>query len=114
MITEHEASARHDDAQTGGSSAQFSPAASLTPDFSADRFSPITAKQLDEIPQLQKLSREDRFGMKVVSSVLPFRSNGYVMDSLIDWTTCPAIRSTRSPFPSAACWTRRISTGLRI
>ncbi len=99
MTSEHEASARHDDAQTGGASAEFSPAASLTPDFSGERFSPITAKHLDQIPQLQKLSREDRFGMKVVSSVLPFRSNGYVMDSLIDWDDVPRDPVYQITFP---------------
>ena len=99
MTSDHEASARHDDAHAGGSPAGFSPATSLTADFSGERFSPITARQLDEIPQLQKLSGEDRFAMKVVSSVLPFRSNRYVMDSLIDWDNVPRDPVYQITFP---------------
>ena len=40
---------------------------------------------LDLIPQLQTLPEEQRFDMRVVSSVLPFRVNRYVVDQLIDW-----------------------------
>ena len=89
MTSEYDAATRYDDDHAAGSSAGFTASTSLTSDFSGERFSPITAKHLDEIPQLQKLSGEDRFSMKVVSSVLPFRSNRYVMDSLIDWDNVP-------------------------
>ncbi len=46
-------------------------------------------KDLDNIPQLQKLSEEQRFAIKVVSNVLPFRTNNYVVEELIDWDNIP-------------------------
>jgi KamA family protein len=44
---------------------------------------------IDKIPQLQALPEDERFAMKVVSHVLPFRSNNYVVDELIDWGNIP-------------------------
>jgi L-lysine 2,3-aminomutase len=44
---------------------------------------------IDSIPQLQHLSTEDRFAMKVVASVLPFRTNNYIVEELIDWNNVP-------------------------
>lgn len=46
-------------------------------------------RDLDNIPQLQVLSDEQRFAIKVVSSVLPFRVNNYVIEELIDWNKVP-------------------------
>ena len=46
-------------------------------------------KDIDHIPQLQMLSKEERFAIKVVSNVLPFRSNNYVVEELIDWNNIP-------------------------
>lgn len=46
-------------------------------------------KDIDRIPQLQMLSKEERFAIKVVSNVLPFRSNNYVVEELIDWNNIP-------------------------
>jgi len=46
-------------------------------------------KDIDRIPQLQMLSKEERFVIKVVSNVLPFRSNNYVVEELIDWNNIP-------------------------
>jgi KamA family protein len=42
-------------------------------------------RDIDRIPQLQKLSDEQRFNIKVVANVLPFRTNNYVVEELIDW-----------------------------
>ena len=47
-------------------------------------------KDIDNIPQLQLLSKEERFNIKVVSNVLPFRVNNYVAEELINWTNIPA------------------------
>ena len=44
---------------------------------------------IEKIPQLQKLSFEKRFNLKVVSHVLPFRTNNYVIEELIDWENIP-------------------------
>ncbi|MBN7795076.1 KamA family radical SAM protein [Parahaliea mediterranea] len=57
--------------------------------FPPQRFKVYTAKQLDKIPQLQRLCEEQRFEMKVVASVLPFRVNEHVIDELIDWDAVP-------------------------
>ncbi len=56
---------------------------------SIGRYRALTARHLDEIPQLGKLSADDQFAMRVVSSVLPFRSNRYVIENLIDWDRVP-------------------------
>lgn len=64
-----------------------------------DRFQVYTARQLDNIPQTQQLSEEQRFSMKVVSSVLPFRVNKYVIDQLIDWNNIPADPIFQLTFP---------------
>ena len=53
------------------------------------RFQVYTDRQLDKIEPLQKLSAEQRFEMRVVASVLPFRVNQYVIDELIDWDNVP-------------------------
>lgn len=42
-----------------------------------------------EIPQLQNLEEGDRFSIRVAGSVLPFKTNNYVIDQLIDWSHAP-------------------------
>jgi KamA family protein len=44
---------------------------------------------IESIPQLQNLSEEEIFSLKVVSNVLPFRTNNYVVEELIDWDNIP-------------------------
>lgn len=46
-------------------------------------------KDIDKIPQLQTLSKEERFATKVVSHVLPFRTNNYIVEELINWDNVP-------------------------
>ncbi|HEX5515735.1 MAG TPA: lysine 2,3-aminomutase [Gammaproteobacteria bacterium] len=53
------------------------------------RFQVFTERQLDQIKPLQRLSAEQRFAMRVVANVLPFRVNQYVIDELIDWDRVP-------------------------
>ncbi len=70
----------------------------------ADFFEPVpfkvyTQRDLDRIAQLSRLSPEQRFEMKVVSSVLPFRVNQYVIDELIDWSNIPADPIFQLTFP---------------
>ena len=52
-------------------------------------FKVYTARDLDSIPQLRRLPPEERFAMRVVASVLPFRVNEYVVEELIDWGRVP-------------------------
>jgi KamA family protein len=48
-----------------------------------------SVKDIDSIPQLKLLNKNEKFALKVVSSVLPFRTNNYVVEELIDWTRIP-------------------------
>lgn len=46
-------------------------------------------RDIDSLPQLKILSPEERFEIKVVAHVLPFRVNNYVVEELIDWNNVP-------------------------
>lgn len=52
-----------------------------------------------KIPQLDRLTAEDRFAIEVVSQVLPFKANSYVINELIDWDTVPDDPIFRLTFP---------------
>ncbi len=65
------------------------------------RFQVYTEKQLDKITALQSLSQEQRFAMRVVANVLPFRVNQYVIDELIDWSNVPNDPIFQLTFPQA-------------
>jgi len=41
------------------------------------------------IPQIQQMSEETQFQMEVVGNVLPFKTNNYVVEQLIDWYNVP-------------------------
>ncbi|PTD95482.1 KamA family radical SAM protein [Pseudothauera lacus] len=62
-------------------------------------FKVYTQRDLDRIPQLAALPEAMRFEMKVVSTVLPFRVNQYVIDELIDWRQVPADPIFQLTFP---------------
>jgi len=42
-----------------------------------------------KIPQIQQMSEEVQFEMEVVGNVLPFKTNNYVVEQLIDWDNIP-------------------------
>lgn len=42
-----------------------------------------------EIPQLKKFSDEKLFEIEVVGNILPFKTNNYVVEQLIDWNNIP-------------------------
>jgi len=48
-----------------------------------------TQRDIDTLPQLQRLPAERRAAMNVVAHVLPFRTNNYVVEELIDWSDVP-------------------------
>ena len=54
---------------------------------------------IDKLPQLQKLSEEQRLAMKTVAEVLPFRVNNYVVEELIDWDNIPDDPMFQLTFP---------------
>ena len=41
------------------------------------------------IPEIQQMSKEAQFDMEVVGNVLPFKTNNYVVEQLIDWSNVP-------------------------
>ncbi len=53
------------------------------------RFKVYTDKNIDKIEKLDLLDDETVFNMKVVSSVLPFRVNEYMINDVIDWNRVP-------------------------
>jgi len=57
--------------------------------YGGEAFKVYTNRQIDKIPQIESLSGDVRFAMKVVSSVLPFRVNEYVINNLINWNNVP-------------------------
>jgi len=69
-------------------------------DYSAQAdFQVYTERQIEKIRPLQKLSEAQRFEMRVVANVLPFRVNQYVIDELIDWDNIPDDPMFQLTFP---------------
>ena len=62
-------------------------------------FKVFTQRDLDRIEPLARLPEAMRFEMRVVSTVLPFRVNKYVIDELIDWSNVPADPIFQLTFP---------------
>ena len=48
-----------------------------------------TLANFRELPQIQQMSEEKQFEMEVVGNVLPFKTNNYVVEQLIDWKNIP-------------------------
>ena len=63
------------------------------------RYHAISERRLDRIRQLDGLPADARFAMQVVSRVLPFRTNEYVIDKLIDWSRVPDDPVYQMTFP---------------
>jgi KamA family protein len=56
-----------------------------TPENSGRRFRAYTIRHLDDLLKRAKLTEDQRLRTRAVASVLPFRTNAYVVDELIDW-----------------------------
>ncbi|MFI9558453.1 KamA family radical SAM protein [Nonomuraea endophytica] len=65
------------------------------------RFRAYTSKHLDELLLRAGLSEEERLKVRAVATVLPFRTNAYVVDELIDWSAAPDDPIYRLVFPLA-------------
>ncbi len=63
------------------------------------KFRVYTRKDIDRIPELQRLSLAERVAMKAVAAVLPFRVNSYVVEELIDWSDIPVDPIYQLTFP---------------
>lgn len=53
------------------------------------RYRAITLSNVSKVPQWEKLDPELREAVEIVARVLPFRTNAYLMDELIDWDSVP-------------------------
>ena len=53
------------------------------------RYRAYVRKDLDRLPELQALDPDLLLEMKAVAEVFPFRTNAYVVESLIDWKRVP-------------------------
>ena len=58
-----------------------------------------SARDIERLPQLQNLAPDDRFAMRVVARVFPFRVNNYIVENLIDWENVPDDPLFRLTFP---------------
>ncbi|QMU71601.1 KamA family radical SAM protein [Streptacidiphilus sp. P02-A3a] len=63
------------------------------------KFTPLNSETVQRAPQWKRLSEELREAVTVVSQVLPFRTNQYVLDELIDWDNVPDDPIFRLTFP---------------
>jgi len=70
-----------------------------TPAMTGRRFRAYTAKHLDGLAQRAGLSTSERLAIRAVGMVLPFRTNEYVIENLIDWDAAPADPIFRLVFP---------------
>ncbi|GHE34910.1 KamA family radical SAM protein [Streptosporangium violaceochromogenes] len=64
-------------------------------------FRAYTAKHLDDLLRRAGLGDEERLRVRAVATVLPFRTNAYVVDHLIDWSAAPDDPMYRLVFPQA-------------
>ena len=65
------------------------------------RFRAYTAKHLDSLTARAGLDASQRLAVQAVATVLPFRTNAYVVDELIDWAAAPDDPIYRLVFPQA-------------
>lgn len=63
------------------------------------RYKVYTQTNFRKMPQMAMLTEEQKFDIEVVASVLPFKSNNYVTDNLIDWGNVPDDPMFRLTFP---------------
>ena len=64
-------------------------------------FRAYTAKHLDQLTARAGLGHAERLAVRAVATVLPFRTNEYVVESLIDWSAAPDDPIYRLVFPQA-------------
>ncbi|MFP3248586.1 MAG: lysine 2,3-aminomutase, partial [Paraburkholderia sp.] len=63
------------------------------------KFKPLTRHTITQVPQWATLSAEQQEAVDIVSRVLPFRVNAYVLNELIDWNNIPDDPIYRLTFP---------------
>ena len=65
------------------------------------RFRAFTSKHLDGLTARAGLGEAERLAVRAVGTVLPFRTNAYVIEELIDWSAAPDDPLYRLVFPQA-------------
>jgi L-lysine 2,3-aminomutase len=65
------------------------------------RFRAYTFKHLDALVSRAGLNASERLAVRAVATVLPFRTNSYVVENLIDWDAVPDDPIYRLVFPQA-------------
>lgn len=63
------------------------------------RFRPVTSRNMEKTPFWRGLQPEIREAIRVVSQILPFRSNEYITEELIDWDRVPDDPMFQLTFP---------------
>jgi KamA family protein len=63
------------------------------------RYRAVTLANVERLPQWHGLDDELKRSVRVVGSVLPFRTNAYVVDRLIDWDAVPDDPMFQLTFP---------------
>jgi len=53
------------------------------------RYKSYSLRNYIEIPQIENLSRGDKKVIEIIGSILPFKTNNYVIDKLINWENIP-------------------------
>jgi len=53
------------------------------------KYRSYTLHNFRQLPQVQRLSEKEQFAIEVVANVLPFKTNSYVVDELINWDDVP-------------------------
>jgi KamA family protein len=69
------------------------------PRESAGRFRAYGVRHLDMLARRAGLADEERLAIRAVATVLPFRTNAYVVEELIDWGSAPDDAMYRLVFP---------------
>src|SRR6202051_4335149 len=65
------------------------------------RFRAYSVKHLDALVAQAGLDASERLAVRAVATVLPFRTNAYVVENLIDWDAAPSAPIYRRVFPQA-------------
>jgi len=71
------------------------------PAVAGRRFRAYTTKHLDGLTERAGLDAAERLAVRAVATVLPFRTNEYVVERLIDWDATPADPIYRLVFPQS-------------
>jgi KamA family protein len=71
------------------------------PSGTGRRFRAYTVKHLDKLTARAGLDAEQRLAVRAVATVLPFRTNEYVVERLIDWDAAPDDPIYRLVFPQS-------------